>query len=347
MKLSFIALGLLATAFPAALSAQNDSTPVAQSTSATSRSARVESDVYFLSGTGPFGTWLSPWDDQADMLFFRLSDYFGEKEYKKGAGMKAAKPSGTLYRYSLGYDFKIARIPGSFTVETSYRKGTLKDDSGEHSAFSQLTDNSEGTPTSISISGAYSRSVNSDVNDLSLLTFWRPAGKLGDYVAVGLEYSHGEYACDFNVFYSMTITLKGQSGPLNATNANLHNDTKIEDFLLHVRLGGKPFGVFAQGKCGFIARADLAAGYSARDDYLTITSISTLGQTSDDFIHREKGHLADTMIFKGSASLSGYYKDGANTLELGAGFACESDLGPDRSGETKGLMARLAYTRAW
>ena len=351
--------GTLTLALSAAtLTAQIDATALpapADGGFLTSSDTRAEAAVYFVNGTGPFGTWIKPLDESADSAIYILSNLSsamsGDTKYVPGATLAAAHPSGTLYGYNVGYDFKLARVPGSFTVETSYRSGVLRDDSGVLPFDSHLTIFPGDTPYVIKYWGDVVRTVDQHESDLSCLTLWRPAGHLGDYLAAGFEYSHGEYDCDFGILAEITtLTPVGQKSTQRTGNQYL-NDIKIDDYLLHVRLGGKPLLVFAKGKCGITARADLAAGYSARDDYVTkIRSaiITSNGNTvTEHDSNGEKGTLSDTPIFKGSASLSFYYKTGPNTFEAGAGFICESDFGPDRSGETKGLMARLGYTRAW
>jgi hypothetical protein len=358
MRTNKLLAGTLTLALSAAsLAAQNDTTPLpapASAYSIVSSDIRVESDVYFLNGTGPFGTWIKPLDEDIDRSVYYLSHLFSSDSsaYVPGETLKAANPSGTLYGYNVGYDFKLARVPGSFTVETSYRSGVLRDDSGSipfDSSFTIQFD--DDTPFTIHYSGDVIRTVDLHESDLSFLTLWHPAGHLGDWLAAGFEYSHGEYDCDFVVRARVNVSATGEQSAVQTTEAHTLNDIKIDDYLLHVRLGSRPLVVFAQGKCGIKARADIAAGYSTRDDYVTDTTHTTStedGVTStEDSSHGQKGSLSDTLIFKGSASLSFYYKTGPNTFEAGAGFVCESDFGPDSSGETKGLMARLGYTRAW
>jgi hypothetical protein len=357
MRIDKLLAGTLTLAMSAtSFAAQTDSTPLSAPASAftlVSSDVRAESDVYFLRGTGPFKTWINPQDTQLDRSLYSLSHMFGSdgSTYVPGATLKAAKPSGTVYGYNVGYDFKLARVPGSFTVETSYRSGVRRDDSGLIPFDSYFTIQIDDTPFTIRYSGDIIRTVDLHTSDLSFLTLWRPAGSLGDWLAAGFEYSHGEYDCDFVVRADITVSVTDSPGTEQKTEVHSLNDIRIDDYLLHVRLGGRPLVVFAQGKCGIKARADLAAGYSTRDDYVTETThtVSTeAGVTStDDSSHGQKGSLSDTLIFKGSASLSFYYKTGLNTFEAGAGFICESDFGPNRSGQTNGLMARLGYTRAW
>lgn len=349
MKKSQFIAGALAFLVPAAsINAQTGAVPTnstasnaePKSFSITGGNVTADTGFYFFNGLGILGNTVDILDGQTDDVYYILSNLFEiDPNFKPVTPTKA---SGTLYGFSLGYALE-TRALGSITIEASYREGTMDDDSGVHPYESSAVVDDENSI--ISLSGDFSRRISVDSKEAGILALWRPKNRIGDYLAAGLEYAHGNYECEYGIDFSLLMKVNDEIAE-SETERVLYNYTlETNDVLLHVRLGDKPIATFNSGKVSIVARANLAAGYSMRD--CNEATIRTITKEDDNLRSTDSYDASDTWIAKGDASLLLFYKTDIGTFNIGGGFAFESDLGGNRSGERKGLMAKLGYSRAW
>ena len=347
----FSLAALLSAALPAsAFCTVEESAPAAPAGSWSALwqgTASVEGDYYYMRGSGPMTRGVEGLDGLISTLSYMMSrvvttnldgyivEPFGD-----------TKPNGPSYGGVLAYETGKTPI-GRISLEFGYRDGRMRDDSGPKYFGGSGTLASEGEePTDYHINGSNQRYCTIDSQDLGVDLLWRP-NHIGDWFGVGFAYDRRNFDLSYTWLFFVEGTMGAHSiGPQNV-NYTICPGLRTNDYLVQVRLGELPFAHFFSGKVTLSLLANLAAGYSERDTKIGTVKAYLNGVLVNSNPYYMSDISRDCWTFKGDARIVAGVDLFGGTLKGGVGYACESDIGPNRAGESTGLLTSLSYSRSW